>query len=99
MKRIVALIDVMTVEQDKAFIAFMESKRFGYWHWIDGGWLITVTDTDTKIATTIRDKIKEIAPGKQCLVFEVENVRGWAGFGPSAKENNMFDWIKSDWKI
>jgi succinate dehydrogenase flavin-adding protein (antitoxin of CptAB toxin-antitoxin module) len=98
MKKFVALIQVMTVEQDRQLISFIESKSWGFWHWIDGGWLITPNDSDTKVATELRDKIKEIAPGKHCLVFEVGEVKSWAGFGPSAKDNDMFEWIKREWK-
>lgn len=98
--KIVALIDVMTVDQDKRFIEYISSFGGNYWHWIDGGWLLT-SIPQTVTCTMIRDKINEIAPGKRTLIFEA-NVPNdhWAGYGPNSKDldgKNMFTWIRNNW--
>lgn len=96
--KIVALIDSMTVEQDKKFIDFLSAKKWGYWHWIDGAWLVTSVTRDPRAPETIRDQIQTIAPGKHSLIFEVSSTANWAGFGPNAEKKNMFKWIKDNWK-
>jgi len=99
MKRIVALIDLMTVEQDQQFIDFLTSKGWGYWHWIDGAWLINTDNHEQNVPTQIRDRVKAIAPGKHCMVFEVTDIGAWAGFGPNTAKSNMFQWIRDEWKV
>ncbi len=95
-KRFIALIQIMTADQDKAFVDYLGAKGLGYWHWIDGGWLID-SDDDEITAEAIRDKVMEIAPGKYTVVLPVEARHGWAGFGPNADDRNMFTWIKQSW--
>ena len=95
--KIIALVAAMAGEEDKKFIQYLESKGYGYWHWIDGAWLITTIGNDSSQITAIRDEIQKIAPGKYSYVFEVDVKPGWAGFGPNSTDKNMFSWIKTEW--
>jgi hypothetical protein len=99
LKKYVALVQAMTAPQDKQLIEFFEGKKWGYWHWIDGGWLITdAIGLDANPCAAIRDEILKIAPEKFSCVFEVTTVPNqWAGFGPQAEGNSMFTWLKDHW--
>ena len=95
MRRYFAIgIDPVTEDQSNSIRDWL-SGDYGWWHWIDGLWLIS-TSTDLDV-TTIRDKICELAPNVNNLVLEVHPVT-WSGFGPSSEKRNMFDWLKNDWK-
>lgn len=98
MRKIVALVQSMTSEQDREFINYMKKKGWGYWHWIDGAWLITPHESDTDVTVDIRDKLNDIAPAKNIMVFEVDTIKSWAGFGPNTEKRNMFKWIQEEWQ-
>lgn len=90
----------MRPEQDDKFIDFVKSLGLGYWHWIDGSWLLVDSRNREGLHTAIRDKLLEIAPGKNSFVAAVETSKEWAGFGPSDKqdtEKNMFHWLHKNW--
>ena len=71
------------------------SSNYSWWHWIDGLWLVS-TQQDLDV-TTIREKLKELAPRVTHLVLEVDPVT-WSGFGPKSENRNMFMWLKDHWK-
>ena len=96
--KIVAIIDLMTAEQDQKLIDYVSSLGAGYWHWIDGAWLISTPTGDSSLPEKIRDKVKEIAPEKHSFVFEVKGTGNWAGFGPNTEEKSMFKWIRNEWE-
>jgi hypothetical protein len=97
MNKIIALVEEMSAEQDKKFIDFLKSKGWGYWHWIEGSWLITADDWDKDVPPLIRDELQKIATGKHSMVFEVSGIGTWSGFGPSGDQHNMFKWIRDEW--
>lgn len=99
-KKFVALIDVMTAAEDTQFSEALTKKGLGYWHWIDGGWLIVESPGGSQTAGSIRAMAHAAAPSKNCLVFEVPSISTWAGMGPAAKaeQEKMFGWIRENWE-
>jgi hypothetical protein len=85
----------ITAEQEKSFIAYIHDEHgFGWWHWIPNFWLITGSGSIS--CDEIRDKLLEIAPGKDSIVVEVNPVT-WTGFGPNQGKENMFAWFYTTW--
>jgi hypothetical protein len=97
-KRYVVLVDSATKEQEAAFVEFMKSQKFGFWHWLSNSWLL-VDNSGVSSATAIRDKVDEVFPGAYNLVLELAGgTDTWAGFGPQSDKRDMFKWIKDYWK-
>jgi hypothetical protein len=99
--KIVVLVEPMTVEQDRSFANYLESKGWGYWHWLANSWLIDAygaSDDEAAVLVEIRDALQKAAPGKTCLAFKVDVGQYYAGFGPQASSgNSMFAWIDNTW--
>ena len=89
-------IGPMTHAQTESLRDFIGGMGFGWWHWIDGMWLI-VTDKADINATYIRDEIRKITPDAINLVVEVDP-KDWVGIGPKSETRNMFQWLHTHWK-
>lgn len=96
-KRFIVAIDRSNQEQNKAFLDYIQSQNLGWWHWIENFWLLV--DTNNKLtAAAIRDKLDELYPSITNMVIELSaSWDTWAGFGPSTKERDMFQWLKDTW--
>ena len=94
-KKFIVAVDDPTAEQKKKISEFFKGN-YGWWHWIDGFWMVTDPSGELT-ATKIRDKIGELAPNTRCMVLEVKDSGSWAGYGPSKESKNMFKWIRETW--
>ena len=92
-KRFILVIDNPTKVQQNAVTNFFKNRRLGYWHWFSDIWLLT-DSRNTWTAASIRDKVKELAPGTRLLVFMLEGNDTWSGFG----KTGMFKWLHNTWK-
>jgi hypothetical protein len=82
---------------ESAFVDFCRNEKLAWWHWLPGFWL--VRDNKGKVKpSSIRDAIGGIEPTARCIVLPIKPERGWAGQGPSADNNDMFKWLRSNWK-
>ena len=88
-------IDPITKEHFLAIEAWVKEKDVGWWHWIDGMWLIVSSDPTLSV-TSIRDQLKEVANGVTNLVVEIDPIT-WSGFGPESEQRNMFTWLHKYW--
>lgn len=87
----------VTRDQSNALRAWLEGQKgVGWWHWIDGLWLVVSSQEDVDVQA-IRDQIREIAPKTRHLVMEV-HPETWSGVGPKSEKRNMFSWLKRRWK-
>ena len=86
--------DTMSKEQETAFLEYIKSNRFGWWHWLDNFWIIS-SSKKTLRSSMIRDAIDDAVPGLNNLVIKIENVKSWAGHGPSVEDNDMFEWLSN----
>lgn len=97
-KRFIIALDSSTDEQDKKHVAFIKENGLGWWHWITNTWMI-VDNSGKFDAKKLRAELRKIYPGVNMMVFELsEEGDTWAGFGPNTEKNNMFSWIKRNWK-
>lgn len=88
-------IDSATKNQSDAIKEWLESDdKFGWWHWIEGLWL--VTSHGDMNSEQIRDKILDIIPDIRNLVIEV-HPQTWYGYGPKGENYNMFTWLHDYW--
>ena len=88
-------IDSTSKEQAKSIEDWLKESGAGWWHWIDGMWLVVSHDSNMTV-TSIREKLKTLAPGVTHLVIAVERIT-WAGYGPNSDERNMFTWLRNNW--
>ena len=90
---VVAVQDLTADETRK--ISDLFRGEYGWWHWIDGFWL--VTDSSNRLsAEIIREEIGEAVGEKRRMILEV-NPETWSGFGPKSEDNDMFSWIHRNW--
>jgi hypothetical protein len=94
-RRFVIGIDELTAKQ-KQTLRNEFGKRGSWWNWIPNLWLVTTVEDKT--TAKIRDRIGELAPGVNCMVFEVDDV-DWSGFGPNTKDRSMFRWLNTTWPV
>jgi len=96
-KRFVIALDSHTKAQDDAFKEYISNKKYGWWYWIDGFWLL-VDSSGELTANKLRTDLGEIYPGVHKLVLELHgNGDKWSGFGPNSETKNMFSWLKKNW--
>lgn len=97
MRRFVILVS-LTADQETKLIEYLSKVGLGYWHWVQGSWLIEGHDNDLDMCTELRDEVQKIAPTEPSLVFEVTGVKpNFAGFGVQTEKRNMFTWIRDTW--
>jgi hypothetical protein len=99
MKKIVALAKAMTAAQDRVFIDYLNTKGAGYWHWIDGAWLLNFPSNDVT-CEAVRVALDAACPDNRTLVFEVDVKRDWNGRGPEGAnegKNTYFSWVIANW--
>lgn len=86
-----------TKEQNEYLLDFIKQHRMAWWHWIDNFWLLI--DYDEKFSTVeVRDQLNKTHPGIHTIVIRLKEAStNWAGFGPSSKERDMFEWLKNAW--
>ena len=98
-KRYIVCLDNSNENQDQNFKKYLEEHDLAWWHWINNTWLLI--DYNEKLSSKIIvNKLKEIYPDIYNLVIEVKGDRNsdnWHGFGPTAEEKNMFDWLFNSW--
>ena len=97
-KRFIISLNSKTPEQEQVLVEYLKSSGYGWWHWLNNTWLI-VDKKGTSSARRFRDELGRLLPGVRNVVFELRGHDDtWAGFGPSGGEQNMFEWIKKNWK-
>jgi len=92
MKHFVVVAKNPTIFQQNAIMNRVIKGNYAYWHWIPNIWLLK-DDYDGDDAGTLRDKIRDAAPGCNFTVFEVQP-GDWAGFG----DPQWGDWLNQHWK-
>ncbi|MBS4090521.1 hypothetical protein [Pseudomonas rustica] len=97
-KRFIILLDSVEDAQNKALIEWVKESKLGWWHWFQNSWLLASHDESWN-ARTIRDKLGELVPNVNCLVFELKDGEGtWSGFGPNKEPKDMFGWLRKNWE-
>ena len=88
----------MTNKEQTAIREWLSQEpAVGWWNWIDGFWMITDVDSMLTVQE-IRDEFKRIAPDASVMVIQIARLGTWAGYGPTAENHNMFDWMHDQWK-
>lgn len=97
-KRYIILLDSSTDAENKELIEWIKTEKLGWWHWFQNSWLLA-SHSNRWTAAMIRDKLCEVFPKANNLVFELKEGEGtWSGFGPNKEPKDMFDWIRKNWK-
>ena len=92
-KKFVVCIDGLSQEQESKFKEFLDGS--GWWHWMDGVWIIDGTDALT--VSEIRDYLADLGKSPKIIVLEVSPVT-WASFGPESDNLSFSKWINMYWK-
>ncbi|WP_286816929.1 hypothetical protein [Marinobacter sp. UBA3607] len=96
-KRFVVALDSSTKEQDEKFKEYIKTNKYGWWHWIDGFWLL-VDSSGQLTAKKLRSDLDEFYPRVRRVVLELrDNDDTWSGFGPKKDGKSMFDWLHRNW--
>ena len=94
-KKFVVGVENLSPEQQKLFRDFIQKDGSGWWHWIEGLWLVDAA-TDELTVSKIRDKIKNISKDSNTLVLEVSPIT-WATFGPESEDYSFKKWVQESW--
>jgi len=96
-KRFIILLEKSAPVFSNAFIAYVEVKGWGFWHWFPDSFLI-VDNSGTTTLEALRDDVRKHFPNSFNLVVEVpRNGGNWAGFGPNTPSNDMAAWLRQVW--
>ncbi len=95
------MIAVENLDQDeqKKLADYLSSRNCGWWHWINGMWLVVDGD-ESLSAEQILENVREIDTADNIALVICVRVQDWAGYGPMSKENegkNMFHWLQKLW--
>lgn len=96
MNNYIISLDKSTADQEKLFIEYLNSKKWIYWHWISGTWLIKSEVSIIELNSLVMEKF----PGVRFIVNRLD-VGTWRGFGPKSEDpdgRNMFRWLHNHWK-
>jgi len=94
-RRFLVAAQGLSNDQQSKFTEYTKSNGFGWWHWIDNFWLLTVFGHDEITTEVIRDALIDIAPGARSIVMEIVQDKDWSGNGVVGKE--MFKWMRDTW--
>ncbi len=94
MRRFVVAAENLRVHE---FAGYLDSNGFGWWHWIDNFWLITVQNKVEISAEILQGKVNEFSDSPRCMVIEIQGAHTWSGHGPKSSDggSNMFDWLSN----
>lgn len=96
-KRFAVALDSYTDVQNKEFKAYIKDNGYGWWHWINGFWLL-VDSTGELTAKKLRDDLGVIYPGVHKLILELNGDDDtWSGYGPRTGDKDMFSWLNKNW--
>ena len=82
--------------EDSGKISNLFRDKYGWWHWINGIWLVC-DSSGSLTAAKIRDDIHVALPTARTLVIQVSPIF-WTGYGPNDPKNSMFEWIRKNWE-
>jgi hypothetical protein len=95
------LIDSSTATQNEQFRSYLKGLKVGWWHWLSNCWLVTDSlDLPDLSASALRDKVKNVYGGINCLVLELRGESDndtWSGLGPKTEKKDMFRWLHDNW--
>ena len=100
-KRYIVCINNSNSYWEKKFVNYLKKNSLGWWHWIDGVWL--VTDYYGRLSSEIiRNDLMDIFPNIRIMVIQL-NQNGtdtWHSAGTASPEENekMFNWLHEFWK-
>ncbi len=92
-KRFVVLVENRLGQDTEAISAALPK---GWWHWIEGAWLVSTSD-ESVTHETLSNTIMKLAPGANSLVIQVEPGANWMGYGPASAESSYFKWLRQFW--
>jgi len=88
---IIAAIDESPKENEKVFRDYLKSRGFGWWHWINGFWILNATtDYEPK---NLSDDLQRFFPDIRHFTTVIHENNPWFGLGPIGENQNMFDWL------
>ncbi len=98
-KRYIVILNNSNAESNDKFQKYIEDNKLSWWFWVGDTWLLKDYAGGLN-SVLIRDKLNEFYPNVRNLVIELRGDSSndtWNGFGPSGKENNMFNWLAYTW--
>lgn len=93
MKHYVLVANNPTIIQQNAIFNRVIENNYSYWHWISNVWLLADNNFYPTDVETLRDKIRDAAPGLNFTVFEVQPMN-WAGWS----DQRWAEWLNQFWK-
>ncbi|MGH8198888.1 MAG: hypothetical protein ACREVO_00735 [Steroidobacteraceae bacterium] len=96
-RKMVVISDVISLEQQRQFVAWLNSVGMGWSHWLSGGWLVNAVGNQPGV-DAVRDNFLRIAPNTQVVVLQVD-VSNWAGwlFNPTTQAAKT--WLEDQWGL
>ena len=94
-KRFIVGVDDAPLEKLGALKEALGRNGAGWWHWIDGFWLVDTNEVELTPAM-LRDRVHRVCPKCNVLVLEVSPVT-WAAYGPESESRSFSKWIEEYW--
>ena len=96
--RLVVISDLLTLEQQQQFVAWLGQVGLGWSHWMTGGWLLSRVANEPNIQT-IRDNFLRIAPNSQVFVLNVDEPTDWVAWLKTTNIEHAKTWLRSQWGL
>jgi hypothetical protein len=96
-RKIILMTDIISVDQERAFIDWLTSRGMGWARWLSGGWLLN-SFPDQPGVLEVRTQFLQAAPNTQLLAFEVE-VADWAAWLNTQSIKPAAAWLGGQWGL
>ena len=91
------MVDKPTRAQSDLITAHFKTGPYGWWHWIDGHWLVRDT-SQALTATELRNQLKPFVAGRVLLVLQLAEGSTWAGNSKTTATKKPFAWLHKNFK-
>src|SRR5258708_6015924 len=93
--KLLVAINPASAENEKVFRDFLQSRGWGWWHWLANFWII-----DTGVLSYLPDQLsadlQRIFPAIHHFVAQLPDGALWWAYGPYTTGLDMFDWLQQN---
>lgn len=98
MKKIAVTVTGLTADEEKQFIEFLQERDLKWWHWIGDLWIVQSLDDNKKSLQEIRTFLRERRNSERGFICTISDDSSWVGFAERDKLDEIFDWVKKNWR-
>jgi|SRR5579871_1512560 len=97
LRKMILISDVISLEQQRQFIAWLGEVGMGWSHWMSGGWLLNAYPNQPDVNVVLQNFLR-VAPNTPAMVFDVD-VKHWTGWALNSHLSFAANWLQDQWGL